>query len=364
MGFLRLLLALSVIIAHSEPFLGLKLVGGSQAVELFFVISGFYMAMILSKKYTGKGSYAIFIQNRFLKIYPMYIASIFIIICMSLAIYLKSGSLGKLEVYSQYGDGINLYSYLFLFISNVLIFGQDVVMFLGIDINTGSLFFTPDFRQTSPSLYKFLLNPPAWSIAVELTFYLIAPFILRRKIKVIIGIAFISLLVKYYIIFHLGLKNDPWTYRFFPSELYYFLIGSLSYRISSLYLDRIDHKLKVNLGYIMLILNVIFIIFNERLNIGFSIFVVLFSITIPFIFIAFKESKLDRDIGELSYPVYILHYPMLAVASKLCIFFSIDYLRSEVTMLITVVISFVFIRLLMDPLDEYRQNKAMKLITV
>lgn len=360
MGFIRILLALSVVVAHSEAFLGLNLIGGSRAVELFFVISGFYMAMILSNKYTGKGSYVIFIQNRFLKIYPMYIASILIIIFMSLALYAQSGSLGKIGVYAQYGENINISSYLFLIASNVFIFGQDIVMFLGLDITSGSLFFTTDFQQTSPKLFTFLLNPPAWSIAVELMFYLIAPFILRRKINTIIGIAFISLIIKY-TLFNIGLDNDPWSYRFFPSELQYFLLGSLSYRISSLYLNKISDKIKNNLGYILVILNVMFISFYESVGINFNVYIVLFSITIPFIFIAFKTSKLDRDIGELSYPVYILHYPILMVANKLCILFSIEYLRSEVTMFLSVILSIIFIKLLMNPLDKYRQNKALEL---
>jgi peptidoglycan/LPS O-acetylase OafA/YrhL len=360
MGFFRLLLALAVVIEHSEPFLGLNLISGKYAVELFFVISGFYMAMILSEKYTGKGSYTIFIQNRFLKIYPMYMVSIFIIICMSLIIYINSGSFGRFEAYSQYGNEISLNSYFFLILSNIVILGQDVVMFLGLDINSGSLFFTQDFWQTSPKLYTFLLNPPAWSIAVELTFYLIAPFILRTKIKTIIAIAFISFTIKYFL-FQIGLKNDPWSYRFFPSELLYFLLGSLSYRISHLYLNKINKHLKINLGYIMVICNLFCIVFFKQLNINFNIFVVLFSATIPFIFIAFKKSKLDRDIGELSYPIYILHYPLLALASKLCILFSIKSLYSEITMFITVILSLVFIKLLINPLDIYRQKKAMKL---
>lgn len=66
MGILRLLLAISVIIAHTESVFGVRLVGGVIAVQAFYIISGFYMAMILTEKYIGKNSYKLFITNRLL----------------------------------------------------------------------------------------------------------------------------------------------------------------------------------------------------------------------------------------------------------------------------------------------------------
>ena len=72
MGSLRLLLAISVLIAHSGPISGFSLIGGIEAVEIFFIISGFYMALILNTKYVGVNSYYLFITNRFLRIFPTY----------------------------------------------------------------------------------------------------------------------------------------------------------------------------------------------------------------------------------------------------------------------------------------------------
>jgi len=63
MGLLRIILAIAVLVAHSGNLFGLKLTGGTVAVEVFFIISGFYMTMILDKKYTGKGSYYLFLSN-------------------------------------------------------------------------------------------------------------------------------------------------------------------------------------------------------------------------------------------------------------------------------------------------------------
>lgn len=44
--------------------------GGKIAVELFYIISGFYIALILDNKY--KDSIRLFYTNRLLKIFPTY----------------------------------------------------------------------------------------------------------------------------------------------------------------------------------------------------------------------------------------------------------------------------------------------------
>ena len=51
MGIIRFLLALAVVAFHSQRILGLRLMGGNEAVEIFFIISGFYMSLILRGKY-------------------------------------------------------------------------------------------------------------------------------------------------------------------------------------------------------------------------------------------------------------------------------------------------------------------------
>ena len=48
MGFIRLLLAVSVVSSHAGVHPFLSLVGGTVAVKTFFIISGFYIAMIIN----------------------------------------------------------------------------------------------------------------------------------------------------------------------------------------------------------------------------------------------------------------------------------------------------------------------------
>lgn len=74
MGVVRLLFALSVVAAHSTSNPFLKFIGATIAVQSFFMISGFYMAMIQSN-YTSKIK---FWKSRYLRLYPTYIFCILV----------------------------------------------------------------------------------------------------------------------------------------------------------------------------------------------------------------------------------------------------------------------------------------------
>ena len=55
MGTVRLFLAIAVIAFHTGIGKSFP-IDGREAVVLFYLISGFYMAMILNTKYVGHGS--------------------------------------------------------------------------------------------------------------------------------------------------------------------------------------------------------------------------------------------------------------------------------------------------------------------
>ena len=72
MGALRLILALAVVLTHSGSLWGYQITGGSVAVQCFFIISGFYMALILNEKYVAPGDLRIFYVNRLARIFSLY----------------------------------------------------------------------------------------------------------------------------------------------------------------------------------------------------------------------------------------------------------------------------------------------------
>ena len=56
MGVLRCLLALSVLLVHDLDG-WFKLIDGVAAVQCFYLISGFYMALVLNERYANVGSF-------------------------------------------------------------------------------------------------------------------------------------------------------------------------------------------------------------------------------------------------------------------------------------------------------------------
>src|SRR5262245_24765333 len=70
MGLIRLVLALSVVVWHM-PGATWKLLNAAVAVLCFFIISGFYMALVLNTKYDNAKDFYV---ARVVRLYPAYIA--------------------------------------------------------------------------------------------------------------------------------------------------------------------------------------------------------------------------------------------------------------------------------------------------
>lgn len=319
MGLLRFLLALTVVLGHSSSLFGIQMVGGALAVQAFYIISGFYMTLILNEKYVGaNSSYKLFISNRLLRLFPIYWTILILTILYSVVVMFTSNGtdLGSFSYFSIYWNNMGVGTVFYLIFTNIFLFLQDTVMFLSLDTTSGSLFFVRNFHDHEPALYNFLMVPQAWTIGVEIAFYLIAPFLVRRKLKVIIPLIAASLLLRAFLYYYLNLKNDPWTYRFFPTELVFFLLGIVAYHIYK----KLQH---VALKEIHLKL-IWFCVIAATLLHSFSpipkkdyLYLAGFFICLPFVFILTKKWKKDAYIGELSYPIYISHILILTIVKTL-----------------------------------------------
>jgi peptidoglycan/LPS O-acetylase OafA/YrhL len=140
MGLLRFILAITVVLTHSTGILGLKFVGGHIAVQAFYIISGFYMTLILNEKYIGQNSsYKLFITNRLLRLFPIYwcILGLTLMLGMAISIHSHGNNVGPFKQYTMYGNQMSISTWIFLIFSNIFLFFQDVVMFLGLDTSTG-----------------------------------------------------------------------------------------------------------------------------------------------------------------------------------------------------------------------------------
>jgi peptidoglycan/LPS O-acetylase OafA/YrhL len=364
MGLFRVLLALSVLVAHTDSFLGFKLVGGMMAVKAFFIISGFYMAMVLHEKYFKvENSYRTFISNRFLRLYPIYWAVLLLTFIISIGSGLARGRYGVLDVFFEYPNTFNIYSYIYIFLSNLFILGQDMAMFMEANAN-GGLHFITNFRLSTPGVYRFFLIPPAWTISLELMFYLIAPFLVRCKLPWLILLIGASAVFKYFAV-NAGLNYEPWTYRFFPFELMFFNLGIIGYKIyQKLKLVSLPAWLPKVALVTTLFVTIVYAFIPGR-EVKDALYLTLVFLTVPLIFVATKKNKYDRYIGEYSYPIYIAHFfiveILLVVLKKLGIPKS---LLSEISFVVTVAFCYLLVEFLSKKIEAFREQRIEKKLQV
>jgi peptidoglycan/LPS O-acetylase OafA/YrhL len=321
MGCLRTFLALSVVLIHSGPLLGLRGVPGDLALQTFFMISGFYMTLILTRKYVGPASVRQFAWNRFLRLFPLY----WIVALATLAYLLVAPangcdqSLAERHCYVGY-DFFERYSqleaapFLYLVFSNLSMVGLDAALFLEFDEGLSALRFSSDFARSPVPVYSLLLVPQGWSLSVELAFYLAAPVLVRRGIPAVLGVLIASLLLRWGIYEAVGAR-DPWTYRFFPTELALFAAGVLSCKVYLRYVRTLPASPALAVAILFLALS--FVYQWWRLPGDKWTYLVVASVALPFLFRATRDSKLDSMIGDLSYPVYLVHLLVIAVAIPL-----------------------------------------------
>ncbi len=307
MGLLRTLFALSVVLDHSPYNQGNVLVGGRLAVQLFYVISGFLISYILNANDTYRRT-GRFYTNRMLRIYPTYL----VVAVISLVVNLVANP-AFAEVYDRIPPAADLC----LLLANIFIFGQDWIMFAG--IKNGLLTWTGTYLDSDVPLYDGLLVPQAWTLGVELSFYLIAPFILRSlRAVLLLFAASVGLRV---VLLAMGLAgSDPWSYRFFPLELALFLAGALSHRMLLPFYERLSKRLHF-LPEVVTTLFVLYTMFHFSVtlnhNVRDALMLAIFAAIMPLTFIFQGRYRLDKKIGQLSYPIYICHAVVMLLVSHM-----------------------------------------------
>lgn len=309
MGLLRTILAIAVVFAHLPWGGGYVFVGGLHAVQLFFFISGFLIAHVIATNETYRDPLKFYL-NRILRLYPIYYTVALLSLVSAILINQKFFDLYRNIPFSA--DALLIFSNLFLF-------GQDWVMFSG--INNDQLVATSNFRMSDYLLHTGLLVPQAWTLGIELSFYALAPFVLRSK-KMIFTLLIFSLSIKGYL-FNIGLGNsDPWNYRFFPAELSFFLLGALSNRYLLPFWARVIasssfRALPKLATYLIIGLVMFYFLIPVKETIKEPLLFSVFLLFLPLTFIYQGASKIDQLVGELSYPIYICHLLVIRIISAM-----------------------------------------------
>lgn len=362
MGILRLLLAISVLLKHVRGC-HYAMTGGATSVETFFIISGFLIAMILDVKYNKPGQLWLFYSNRALRIYSTYWVVLAGVALMQVAAHFAVHQ-SVIDLWQQNAARLGATGFWYLALTNALIVGQDLALFL--TVGHHGLHWSTAFWRSSPVLPAFMLIPPAWSLSLELTFYAIAPWILRQRTRWIAVLLSLSVAIRF-ALWCAGLRTDPWSYRFFPSEVSLFLVGALAYRhiYCNARLQKLSRKAKLfALGIIPAV--VIYPLYNHSQGLFFSttkLLYLVYAVTaIPLLFRITGAFALDRKLGELSYPLYLCHFSIVQALNHFASRVSV-LVRVSIAIAISCAVAWICVVVLERPLDHFRQSRVRRFLS-
>jgi peptidoglycan/LPS O-acetylase OafA/YrhL len=189
---------------------------------------------------------------------------------------------------------------------------------------------------------------PAWSIGMEIWFYLLAPYLLRMRLTILAGVMIGGLALRS----GLDLLGEN-PYYFFPAQLPLFIFGALAYRIG-----RAPTRVFAATGVALVICGCVLfgplVGLDERYK---WLMYVSFAFAVPSLFNATKRSRFDRAVGELSYPIYLTHWTLLNVVGVVCRRVGIRS-AGELAAVVTVVVSFLLFNYVDRPISGWRERFA------
>lgn len=347
MGFVRLLLALAVLLSHI-PSATVHFIGGGTAVQAFFVVSGFYMALVLSEKYRDVRT---FWTNRLLRLAPAYVAMM-LIAGIALAGWGLTATATP-EIFEAAFS--NAGSAAIMAFENVAVIGQHWLYWFKFAPD-GSLYLDPSGglpTATANVGWQALVVPQSWSLSIELIFYALAPWLARRRNGTLIALAIASIALR---LSGLALPVDYnlWQGRLFSTALFLFLFGMLAHRA----LPRIQNwPIGARLTGFALLIAAIVLLPLLPLPGEAQRWIVYCAMALgtPIAFSLTRNSAIDRWIGELSYPIYLSQ--LFTVALVLAMEWP---WQSWMAILLTLGLSAAIMMMVERPVDRWRQKRAQR----
>lgn len=366
MGLLRLFLALGVVRDHRTFFEAFFLVKGGVAVVFFYIISGFYMSLVIKEKYSklGTGWEKKFLLSRALRLFPVYwVVLLFSIVVMPL--------MGSPTVFTS-GLGLTGFERGLAIFSDTFIVGLDILL------SGGLLHWHPGPGGLIPTwpIYPVMTG---WTVAVEITFYVLAAFfIMRNRRSAIFALAIGLYLRVWFLLVNgrdlgfsrdgLGYSNLPWGYHFFGVDLIFFMFGYVAYEMYVNLNERLkrDPTFIKTIHWIVAILAAILLgmcyafdgfqtihDYNDhRLWAAIPFFVLL----VPPLFIATKKLAFDDFLGTFSYPIYLCHVVAPDVATA---FFGLPANNPWTTLVSVSTMSTALVFFIEKPMDVIRHRLTL-----
>lgn len=263
MGIYRLALSLLVLIGHlGYNFYGKGL--GVISVISFLVISGYVMTALIKNHYAEPNKIFLFYSDRALRLFPQFI--FYMVLTIILAIWLRPES---------------------VYLTNLS------VERLILNITMLPLNFALYFPES-------LLMPQAWSLGLELQFYLIFPVLIYYNLR---KVAFVLSIFFFFAPYFGLLPSDMWSYRMLPGTLFMFLFGSYLY-------EGFGRGFFIA-GYVAVIMMFVGTLTVPEFHGSFNFEILLGIIVgVPIVWLLSKRSfgRVEQIAGNLSYGVFLNHF--------------------------------------------------------
>lgn len=355
MGLLRVFLAMTVAFQHyiGHPRLGIDFVigpGANLAVEVFFIISGFYMALILGEKYTGPGCVRKFYINRVLRLYPTYYIILAGYLMVAAYLRLTRGGWRLLATQIEALFQADWFTQAYMFLANLFILGQDATFFMDFCPDTGAL--CQGGPGAMPAWY-FLAIPQAWSIELEMLFYVFAPLFIRWRTSTLLVVSLVLAALRAYVGL-LDVDNTSWELRFPLTEVWLFMLGVVAYRIYKRIQARNVPRRWLTAVFVAFMAYIVLYPLLPGLVVKKILLYPMAFLAVPCIFQLTKKNSFDRITGELSYPIYLNHN----VVTEMVVYWFKGPVAVLLTLSLTFLSAYVLHQYLLSPIERYRQRRV------
>lgn len=290
---LRGLLAWWVVFGHIaysfDDRLG-QMLHNNSAVEVFIILSGFVITYLLD---TRQERYVPFITRRWFRLFPVYVV---VLVISAFTLHQQfAGAAGALFLNgSSYQD------------SRLTVYALSIMHFWSYFLSHLTLFHGAIPAQSLIEADSAIV-PTAWSLSLEWQYYLLAPFLYwASKTSKNWGVLTAFVMAMVFLRLIPGYKP---VCGFFPSMMFYFLCGIVSYYV---WKDREDKTVR---KYMPWFLGAFLLDQIIRGEIGTSVWVIVFASLVdigPKFLTSAVQRFLNRPfiqyLGQQSYPLYLGHF--------------------------------------------------------
>lgn len=368
MGALRFCLAAVVLLGHAPAIPGIgRYFNALLAVQIFFAVSGFFMQLILPAGGFTWPKIKSFYASRAMRLYPLFFVAL--VITAPLVLNFLPGRARYINLTTPdnvfvTGQASAILATVF---TNLTMIGQDVMRFLAYDPAAGSF----DFRPHDGGLPAYALGSSmqvmsqTWSIALELYFYALVPFILPRSTRFILALIALSVVARIYA-FSIGFDGVNFVYAAFPFEIATFLAGAIACRLYLAFREKLESSVG---GAVTISGAVIALLFGYWYNqmipgaaynsLKHWAGLIFFIAMLPVVFAHTRNWKIDRYIGDLSYPIYIIHIPVIIAVATFGM--RMEW-RGLFVVAATLLLSVVAKHFIQDPVDRLRRARFSRAV--